>query len=142
MLVIPLDQFIPQDNATYRKFINGVWTDFVVNGQDKIRSAQKVDGFCPAPLSEIYQDGILKFSQCIELTITDGGPNDDDGIVNGIIKDPSGVSVSNSSNQNEEAPIAPTSSSEGAGQMPMVLLLLLLLLLIVRQIETSNHRVL
>ena len=142
VLVIPLDQFIPQDNATYRKFINGVWTDFVVNGQDKIRSAQKVDGFCPAPLSEIYQDGILKFSQCIELTITDGGPNDDDGIVNGIIKDPSGVSVSNSSNQNEEAPIAPTSSSEGAGQMPMVLLLLLLLLLIVRQIETSNHRVL
>jgi VCBS repeat-containing protein len=142
VLVIPLDQFIPQDNATYRKFINGIWTDFVVNGQDKIRSAQKVDGFCPAPLSNIYQDGILKFSQCIELSITDGGPNDDDGIINGVIKDPSGVSVGNDSNQKEEPAITPTSSSEGAGQLPMILLLLLVLLLIVRQTKTRNDRVL
>lgn len=139
VLVIPLDQFIPEDNAQYRKFVQGTWTDFIVDGENKIRSSQKVNGFCPAPLSSTYQDGIAKFSQCIELTITDGGPNDDDGSINGVITDPGGVSVSNDSNQIEETVEIPKSSSEGAGQFPLILLLLLF---IVKHIKTINNRVL
>ncbi|MFQ3234974.1 MAG: hypothetical protein ACI9C4_000527 [Paraglaciecola sp.] len=98
VLVIPLDQLISQDKAQYRRFANGMWTNFIINGENQIRSAQKINGFCPAPLSDIYQDGILKYSQCIALTITDGGPNDSDRITNGIIKDTGGVSVNTINN--------------------------------------------
>ena len=42
-------------------------------------------------------DGLTEGDSCLQLTLEDGGPNDADGEVNGVFKDPSGVA--------EEAPV-------------------------------------
>lgn len=130
VVVLPLNEFVADEGASYRKFINDSWTEFVVTGDDNVRSAMKIDGICPQPLDDLYQAGIAKFSECIELTLTDGGPNDNDGMVNGVIKDPGGVGVSSESNQ--PPPEKPTTSSKGSGQMPAYLLWLLMILLFIR----------
>ena len=130
VVVLPLNEFVADEGASYRKFINDSWTEFVVTGDDNVRSAMKIDGICPPPLDDLYQAGIAKFSECIELTLTDGGPNDNDGMVNGVIKDPGGVGVSSESNQ--PPPEKPTTSSKGSGQMPAYLLWLLMILLFIR----------
>ena len=131
-VVIPLTQFIPEEGAIYRKFIDGAWTDFVLTGLDNVASAEKVDGLCPAPFDVAYVSGIAKYANCIQLTLSDGGPNDADGQVNGVIVDPSGVAVVNTSNQEPPPPPKPTSSSGGSGQIPWPLLLMLTLLGLVR----------
>ncbi|PKG85668.1 hypothetical protein CXF85_02420 [Colwellia sp. 75C3] len=132
VVVLPLNQFVPDEGASYRKFINDSWTEFVVTGDDNVRSAKKIDGICPPPLDDLYQTGIAKFSECIELTLTDGGPNDTDGMVNGVIKDPGSVGVSIESNQPPPAPDKPTTSSGGSGQISSQLLWLLVMLLFIR----------
>ena len=137
VVVLPLNEFVADEGASYRKFIHDSWTEFVVTGDDNVRSAMKIDGICPPPLDDLYQAGIAKFSECIELTLTDGGPNDNDGMVNGVIKDPGGVGVSSESNQ--PPPEKPTTSSKGSGQMPAYLLWLLMILLFIR---TKNRRAL
>jgi len=134
--VIPLSQFIPTDDAQYRKIINNNWTDFVVTETDKIRSAKKSNGLCPPPLDEEYQTGLVKFAQCIELTLTDGGPNDNDGLINGVIKDPGGVSIKNSSNQPPTAELPPTEASAGSGIITKLLIILLLVIYFIRIVKT------
>jgi len=136
VIVIPLSQFIPTDDAQYRKIINNNWTDFVVTETDKIRSAKKSNGLCPPPLDEEYQTGLVKFAQCIELTLTDGGPNDNDGLINGVIKDPGGVSIKNSSNQPPTAELPPTEASAGSGIITKLLIILLLVIYFIRIVKT------
>jgi len=136
VIVIPLSQFIPTDDAQYRKIINNNWIDFVVTETDKIRSAKKNNGLCPPPLDEKYQTGLIKFAQCIELTLTDGGPNDNDGLVNGVIKDPGGVSIKNSSNQPPTAELPPTEASAGSGIITKLLIILLLVIYFIRIVKT------
>jgi large repetitive protein len=41
----------------------------------------------PAPASADYAEGLLEGNHCIQLTIEDGGKNDADGVVNGIVVD-------------------------------------------------------
>ncbi len=93
-VVIPLTQAIPE-NAVYRKFNGTQWLDFVEDADNALASAQKVDGICPAANSDAYSAGLTAFDQCIRLTLSDGGPNDADGEVNGVIKDPGGIAVAN-----------------------------------------------
>jgi|GEM_PF-4789609 len=130
-IVIPLDQALPT-NAVYRKFINGSWTDFAVTNDDMIRSARSVDNACPLAGNESYQDGLITLADCVELTIRDGGPNDTDGEVNGIIKDPSGPSIDKTFAEAEAEEI-PTTSSQGAGFIQLYLLAFLSLLLFVKR---------
>jgi hypothetical protein len=95
-VVIPLatNKFIPA-NAVYRKYtVAQGWFDFVEDSNNSVSSAMKgSDGNCPAPLSAIYSAGLAIGGNCIELLIEDGGPNDADGIANGVVKDPGVLSV-------------------------------------------------
>ncbi len=85
------------DNAVYRKYTEAKgWFDFVEDENNSIGSALKdADGLCPAPASDNYlaadlitASGLLAGKECIQLTIEDGGPNDADGVANGIVVDP------------------------------------------------------
>ena len=89
---IVLPQTAPTtSNAVYRKLINGEWVDFVVNDTDQIHSAMGERGYCPAPKSPLWTAGLQDGAWCVQLQITDGGPNDADGIANGSVVDPGGV---------------------------------------------------
>jgi hypothetical protein len=126
-VVIPLQQSIPVDSR-YRKYVDGIWFDFVESATDSLASADKVDGECPLPGSDLYLDGLQRFADCIQLTISDGGPNDADGAENGVILDPGGVSVSDSQFVSVSTPEIPSGKASGSGSIGIWLLGLILTL--------------
>jgi hypothetical protein len=91
-IAIPQVAPIPA-NAVYRKFQKGQWVNFVENADNVIRSALGNPGYCPPPGSTDWKPGLVAGNLCVQLTISDGGPNDGDGIVNSAVVDPGVVSV-------------------------------------------------
>ncbi|USD39152.1 Ig-like domain-containing protein [Ferrimonas sp. SCSIO 43195] len=97
-LVLPQREAIPA-NAVYRKYRESQgWYDFVEDQNNQVHSAQGEPGYCPPPGSALWQPGLNEGSWCVQLTLTDGGPNDADGVANHRISDPGGVAVPQSSN--------------------------------------------
>ena len=120
-IVIPLQTGIP-NNAVYRKFdpASG-WKDFVTDGNNSISSAAGEQGACPEPGSDLYSSGLNYLDNCIELVIKDGGPNDSDGAVNGVVADPGTTGISLSDPETEEV-------EDGGGRMSPLLLAVFVLL--------------
>jgi len=97
-LVLPQRLPIPE-GAVYRKYkTDGDWIDFVVDDNNYYSSSAGELGFCPPPLDTTWVKGLQPGDWCVQITIEDGGPNDDDGKVNNTIVDPSGVAVLLNSN--------------------------------------------
>jgi len=120
-VVIPLQTSIPR-NAIYRKYNPATgWGSFAANGNNRVASALGVPGACPAPGSSEYQAGLHYLDNCIELLISDGGPNDIDNSVNGVIADPGTIGVSLSD------PVEPVVEQGGGRLSPLMLILLMLL---------------
>jgi hypothetical protein len=92
-VVLPLQTSI-RAGAVYRKFhpVTG-WHDFVADANNAVASAHSTLGQCPGPASDEYVDGLQPFADCVRLTLTDGGPNDADGVADGVIRDPGGVAL-------------------------------------------------
>ncbi|MFT5704309.1 MAG: hypothetical protein ACI8SK_000255 [Shewanella sp.] len=98
-IVLPLTMSIPA-NAVYRKYSQAQgWYDFVEDDSNHIHSAIGESGYCPSPGKSSWQTGLIEGAWCIQLTIVDGGPNDDDGEANFHITDPGGVAIINTSNR-------------------------------------------
>ncbi len=90
-VVLPQRAAIPEE-AVYRKYMPASgWQTYVEDGNNMVKSALGEPGYCPAPGSSEYTVGLKEGDWCVQLTIEDGGPNDADGEVNGIVRDPSGV---------------------------------------------------
>ncbi|MGF1759504.1 tandem-95 repeat protein [Photobacterium sagamiensis] len=91
-------------NAVYRKFKDLGWSDFESDPNpdsdslNYLSSTQGEPGYCPPPGDESWVIGLKQGHWCVQLTIQDGGPNDDDGAINGSIIDPGGVAVRASDN--------------------------------------------
>jgi len=90
-LVYPLTASIPAA-PLMRKWTGAAWVDFVTGPNDSVASAGRVGGLCP---SVGYSTGLTTGNTCVRVTISDGGPNDMDGEVNGEIVDPTGVGREN-----------------------------------------------
>ena len=120
-IVIPLLSAIPRD-AVYRKFNPATgWSSFVVDANNRIASATGELGACPEPGSSEYRDGLNYLDNCIQLTIQDGGPNDTDNTVNGIVSDPGTVGAQLSDPETSEV-------KDGSSRVsPAVLLIMMLL---------------
>jgi hypothetical protein len=102
-LVIPQRSPVP-NNAVYRKVnSDGVWSNFIVDENNYYSSTAGEEGFCPAPNDASWTIGLTEGHWCVQLTVEDGGSNDDDGLANYQIVDPGGVSVWTNTNV---APIA------------------------------------
>ena len=122
-IVIPLQSAIPQD-ARYRKFNPATgWSDFVVDANNLIASASGELGACPEPASSAYLSGLNYLDNCIQVTIQDGGPNDTDNRVNGVINDPATVGLTLTEPEGFEE------VEEGSGGRVSPLLLAVLLML-------------
>ncbi|MFN3713354.1 MAG: putative Ig domain-containing protein [Alcanivoracaceae bacterium] len=109
-VVLPLVQALPA-GAVWRKYHDGEWHAFVVAGHDAVFSARSVDGACPAIDDGLWLTGLTVGHDCVKLQLTDGGPNDADGRVNGVIRDPSGPAVRRASPLPGEAPTGVANSA-------------------------------
>jgi len=87
-VIIPLPQAFRGAGVEVFK----VGGSFVRSGGDRYGFAMRraEDGACPDDADGLYS---LSSGDCLAVYVTDGGPNDDDGEVNGIIKDPLGVRI-------------------------------------------------
>ena len=101
-LVLPQRLPIPEA-AVYRKLRSGQWSNFIEDENNIIRSAAGEPGYCPSPNHPAWSAGLSLGHWCVQLTIQDGGANDDDGRINSTIIDPGGIAISASDNH---APIA------------------------------------
>ena len=91
-VVIPQRVAIPA-NAVYRKYQRGRWVSFITDANNAVHSAPGFTGYCPPPGSVDWTPGLTEGHLCVQLTIQDGGANDDDGLVNSSVVDPGAVSV-------------------------------------------------
>lgn len=94
-VVVPLPAPVP-GGARYRKYQHeSGWADFVEEADDVLATAPGEPGVCPAPGHESYRPGLAAGAHCLQLTITDGGPNDADERADRVVRDPGGVAVPN-----------------------------------------------
>ncbi|MCE0557887.1 tandem-95 repeat protein [Motilimonas sp. E26] len=96
-VVLPQRLPIPA-NAVYRKYLSGQWRDFVSTAEDRVFSSPGEAGYCPPPGDAAWAEGLTEGHWCVQLQIVDGGPNDDDGVINSTIVDPGGVAIMRTSN--------------------------------------------
>jgi hypothetical protein len=121
-VVLPLQTAI-RAGSVYRKFAPaGGWHDFAVDANNAVASARSALGQCPGPSSEEYVDGLRTFDDCVRLTLQDGGPNDADGVADGVIRDPGGVAVTDAP-PDEAAPSVSGGAFFAALWLPLALLL-------------------
>ncbi|NQD36667.1 hypothetical protein HPT27_06490 [Permianibacter sp. IMCC34836] len=128
-VIIPLAINIPPQ-AVYRKLIAGSWRSFRVADGDEIASALMVDGRCPALDANSWHSGLNTGEQCLRLTILDGGSNDADGIVNGVVADPGGIAIARSTPADSPPDDGPNG---GGGPAAIALLLVSASLMIIRR---------
>ncbi|MEM7363664.1 MAG: CFI-box-CTERM domain-containing protein [Pseudomonadota bacterium] len=90
-IVLPLSDEIPV-GAQYRKYaIDEGWQPFIITSQDQLASASSSPGACPSPRDDSWVSGLNPGHYCVRLTISDGGPNDADGMTNTSVVDPGAV---------------------------------------------------
>jgi len=91
-LVIPTSFPVgPRDEI--KKYIDSTlgWQLFTEDANNSVASVAATSGTCPEPGSDLYVLGLNEGSNCVQLKIEDGGPNDADGQANGMLVDPVGV---------------------------------------------------
>ena len=111
-IVLPLASPI-EPYSVYRKInAENTWSDFVEDSNNMIATTTTINGVCPPPHSERYQAGLNEGHSCLKLLIEDGGANDADGLVNGVIDDPGGIAVVD--NETIALDVIPEKSSSGS----------------------------
>ncbi|WP_220782395.1 Ig-like domain-containing protein [Shewanella sairae] len=135
-IVIPQRKPVPE-NAGYRQFIHDKgWFEFESNADNKLMSAAGSAGYCPPPGSDLYTEGLNSGDWCVQLVIEDGGVNDGDEIVNGmvhvtgcVIKE---VKQASNPNSNVEVEVLTEGGGSSGGAMPLNILFILFILGLLR----------
>ena len=84
-IVIPVGAAISADGS-FRIYTEvDSWIDFTTDENNAISSSEGTITSCPEVGAESYSSGLNEGNYCIELMIEDGGANDADGEVNGVI---------------------------------------------------------
>ena len=92
-VLIVLPQTAPvTDSGIYRKWSKTTgWSDFIINSNNAVYSAEGSEGYCPSVGDASYTEGLTAGHWCVQLMIEDGGANDDDNSANREISDPGGI---------------------------------------------------
>lgn len=93
-VVLPQVTATPEGAFYYQYVDDRGWTEFVVDEGNSLHSAPGSVDACPSLGDDSYSHRISEGFYCVQLTIEDGGVNDADGQVNGVIKHLGGVAVS------------------------------------------------
>jgi len=94
-----------ESGLIFRKLIYGKWQNFDRTNGDLIGSAATSGGMCQTQAGT-FKSTLTVGDECVFMRITDGGPNDADGLANGTIVDPGGLLLAGSPN-------TPPSSTDG-----------------------------
>lgn len=97
-VVIPLGSGIPSP-ATVDQVISvwkldtatATWVPFDTSTGDQVKTSKPVGTTCPDTGDASYTADLTPGDSCLEITIADGGPNDDDGVQNQQVVDPGSV---------------------------------------------------
>ena len=97
--VLPLPDILPDLGRALRLYKyrpDTGWAEFDASGEDAVRSLPRQMGGCPHPDAAAWRgeqasDGLAAAAACLRLAITDGGPNDADGFVDGRVGDPAAI---------------------------------------------------
>jgi hypothetical protein len=91
-IVLPLVSPVTE-GAVFRIFDDGLWREFVEDADNRVGSASGAQGACPPASQDAYETGLEVADGCLQLTLTDGGPNDLDGLADGTIRLIGGLAV-------------------------------------------------
>ncbi len=92
-VVIPLNVSIPTVAAWRIYSVAKGWRSFVFDDKNFISSTKATsEGVCPSPTDTSWARNLNTGDNCIRLSIEDGGPNDNDGKADGIVRDPGSLS--------------------------------------------------
>ena len=138
-IVIPLSVAIPL-NAEYWAVQDSQWQEFTQVENDFLASSFKQDGRCPDPDSNDYINELIPFSQCLLLSITDGGINDADGISNGVVANSGAIMMDSLFVVHAEDNLTKPSSSPSAGNLSLGLLMILAALMSFRANAEINFQ--
>lgn len=98
-LILPLEAPLASNSTFHKYSADGGWSNFVEDADNIIEWAKWVSGQtgqCPAVDSTDYSNATSREGgNCLRVTLQDGGPNDQDGKVNGQIVDPLGIATPN-----------------------------------------------
>lgn len=94
-VLIPLQQPLAT-GAVYHHYGGSEvgWQTFVENATNQLWSAPGVGGACPDMFSTDYIEGLTIGDQCLLLIVEDGGPNDTDGLADGVLTALGGIAIS------------------------------------------------
>jgi len=94
-VVIPLGSGIPSPATSDQAILvwkldtaTSTWIPFDTSAGDQFSTSQLAGTVCPDPADAAYTPGLTPGDSCLQLTVADGGPNDDDGTLNQQITDP------------------------------------------------------
>jgi len=122
-VVVKLNAPLERTGQYYKLQEDGRWINFNDESGDQFYSAESISGVCPEPGAGAYRIGLSRGHDCLALWITDGGPNDDDGIANRVIKDPGGVGeFVAASNLAEDEPPVPRMSGGALGLFSLLVI--------------------
>ncbi|PCJ34700.1 MAG: hypothetical protein COA99_14445, partial [Moraxellaceae bacterium] len=95
-MVVPLNRPL-SSNAAVLIFdhVSATWAFMDTDGADSISSTMGSPGSCPPIGDPSYTPGITEGGYCLQLALTDGGPNDRDTSINGSIPLLVGIGSSN-----------------------------------------------
>lgn len=115
-IVIPYTDSLPA-GAVYRKYDPDTgWSEFVIDANNAVHSAPGAPGDCPLPGDVTYVTGMTAGHYCVQITIEDGGANDQDGVANHVIEDPAQIAFVARAVEVVEAPEAEVvSAHDGSG---------------------------
>ncbi|GLP96851.1 hypothetical protein GCM10007895_21570 [Paraferrimonas sedimenticola] len=114
-IVLPLKVSVPP-NAILRTATPDGWNTFSSSSSEVIRTAQRIDGACPALGSSQYSDGLQVYAECLEVSIQDAGANDADQSKNGAVSLTLSLAVEKTDTTTTR-PEPPTAPEGGSGAM-------------------------
>lgn len=129
-VVLPLQSALQSGVDVYVYDPGNGWQLFSENTRNTVSSAGlNNSGYCPVPQDQVFSAGLTIFDYCIQLLVEDGGANDADHEVNGVIRVTGAVAYSQSTTAEAEPEVA------DIGLLNPVVLLLLSCLLLLRNRE-------
>jgi len=117
----------------------GLWSDFNSSSSDTVASAASGDSDCPLSDSPNYSDGLQPGVACVRLTLSDGGPNDADGAVDGEVELIAGIG-SRSGGGTGVGPIDIGSPSRSGGGVSGLVVWTMLLMMIGGRLLSGRMR--
>jgi len=79
------------------------WQVFVENNDNRLSSSNiNASDYCPVVNDAIYTESLTLLDLCVQLHVTDGGPNDADGEINGVVRITGVVAYSTDAGANDD----------------------------------------